>query len=240
MVNLVATIPGARKERIVIAGHYDTKLFREFRFVGASDGGSSAAFLIELARVLKARKNALTIELLFLDGEEARRARVAGHRQHLRQPPLRRDGAADGSLASLKALVLVDMIGDRDLTIRRDTNSTPWLTDIIWDRATAATRAGLHARVDARSRTTTCRSSRPACRRSTSSISTTRRGTRQGHARRRQRAEPADRRRRPARRAARDRGPPDEISATEIRRAYRSADPPTRKLDLTLDPFDPA
>src|SRR4029079_4732998 len=72
MVNLVATIPGARKERIVIAGHYDTKRYRQFRFVGASDGGSSAAFLLELARVLKARKNALTIELLFLDGEEAR------------------------------------------------------------------------------------------------------------------------------------------------------------------------
>ena len=53
MVNLVATIPGARKDRIVISGHYDTKLFRQFRFVGASDGGSSAAFLIELARVLQ-------------------------------------------------------------------------------------------------------------------------------------------------------------------------------------------
>src|SRR5690242_12632040 len=72
MVNLVATIPGARKERIVFAGHYDTKLYREFRFLGANDGGSSAAFLIELARVLKARRNACTIEILFLDGEEAR------------------------------------------------------------------------------------------------------------------------------------------------------------------------
>ena len=71
MVNLVATIPGARKDRLIFAGHYDTKLFREFRFVGASDGGSSAAFLIELARVLKNRRNPLTIELLFLDGEEA-------------------------------------------------------------------------------------------------------------------------------------------------------------------------
>jgi len=68
MVNLIATIPGARKERILVTGHYDTKLFREFRFVGASDGASSAAFLIELARVLKARKNAETYELVFLDG----------------------------------------------------------------------------------------------------------------------------------------------------------------------------
>src|SRR5215467_11690781 len=49
MVNLIATIPGASANRIAITGHYDTKLFREFRFVGASDGGSSAAFLIELA-----------------------------------------------------------------------------------------------------------------------------------------------------------------------------------------------
>src|SRR6266404_1312320 len=72
MVNIMATIPGARKERIVFTGHYDTKLFREFRFVGASDGGSSAAFLIEIARVLKGRNNPLTIEVLFLDGEEAR------------------------------------------------------------------------------------------------------------------------------------------------------------------------
>ena len=72
MVNLSVTIPGARRDRIVIAGHYDTKLYRQFRFVGASDGGSSAAFLLELARVLKARRNPLTIELLFLDGEEAR------------------------------------------------------------------------------------------------------------------------------------------------------------------------
>src|SRR6266498_4104421 len=60
MVNLVVTIPGAHKDRIVIAGHYDTKLSREFRFVGASDGGSSAAFLIEMARVLKTRKNTMT------------------------------------------------------------------------------------------------------------------------------------------------------------------------------------
>ncbi len=71
MVNLIVTIPGASASRIAITGHYDTKLFREFRFVGASDGGSSAAFLIELARVLKARKNALTMEIVFLDGEEA-------------------------------------------------------------------------------------------------------------------------------------------------------------------------
>lgn len=135
MVNLIATIPGARKERIVFAGHYDTKLFREFRFVGASDGASSAAFLIELARVLKGRKSPYTIELLFLDGEEARLPDWNGTDNTYGSRHYVEVGKRDGSLARVKALVLVDMIGDRDLRIRRDSNSTPWLTTIIWDTA---------------------------------------------------------------------------------------------------------
>lgn len=134
MVNLIATIRGGRPDRLVIAGHYDTKRFREFRFVGANDGGSSAAFLIEFARVLKARRNALTMELLFLDGEEAviewqGDDRTYGSRHYVEV------ARNNGSLASLRAVVLVDMIGDRDLRIRRDLNSTPWLTNILWDAA---------------------------------------------------------------------------------------------------------
>ena len=135
LVNLIATIPGARKERIVFAGHYDTKLFREFRFVGASDGGSSAAFLIELARVLKARKNAFTVELLFLDGEEARLPDWGGTDNTYGSRHYVDLAKRDGSLTTLKALVLIDMIGDRDLRMRRDTNSTPWLTDLVWREA---------------------------------------------------------------------------------------------------------
>jgi len=134
MTNVVATIPGARKDRLVIAGHYDTKLFRQFRFVGASDGGSSAAFLLELARVLKARRNPLTIELLFLDGEEAV-VEWAGNDHTYGSRHYVEVAKKDGSLATLKALLLIDMIGDRDLDIRRDGNSTPWLTDIIWSAA---------------------------------------------------------------------------------------------------------
>lgn len=135
MVNVVATIPGARKDRLVIAGHYDTKLFRQFRFVGANDGGSSAAFLLELARVLKARQSPLTIELVFLDGEEARLPdwhgldNTYGSRHYVEL------AKQDGSLAMLKALVLVDMIADRSLRIKRELNSTPWLTDVIWQAA---------------------------------------------------------------------------------------------------------
>src|SRR5580765_7718401 len=133
MVNLIATIPGASKNRLVIGGHYDTKKF-PFRFVGGNDGGSSAAFLIELARVLKARRNPLTIEILFLDGEEAvidwtGTDHTYGSRHYVAE------AKRGGSLASLKAFVLVDMIGDRDLQIKRDLNSTTWLTDIIWAAA---------------------------------------------------------------------------------------------------------
>jgi Zn-dependent M28 family amino/carboxypeptidase len=138
MVNLIARIPGASADRIVFAGHYDTKLFREFRFVGANDAGSSTAFLIEWGRVMKARKNPLTVELLFLDGEEATvewrgTDHTYGSRHYVEV------AQRDKTLSSLRALILVDMIADRNLTIRRESASTSWLTDAIW---AAATRLG--------------------------------------------------------------------------------------------------
>jgi len=136
MVNLIATIPGKSTDRIILASHFDTKLFREFRFVGASDGASSTAALIELGRVLKLRKDLpFTYELLFLDGEEAviewqGTDNTYGSRYYV-------DAARkSGSLKTLRAFILLDMIGDRSLTIRRELNSTRWLTDIVW--ATAA------------------------------------------------------------------------------------------------------
>jgi Zn-dependent M28 family amino/carboxypeptidase len=134
MVNLVATIPGASANRLVIAGHYETKLVREFRFVGANDGGSSTAFLLELARVLKARRNALTIELVFFDGEEAV-VEWAGTDNNYGSRHYVSVAKRNGSLATLKAMILVDMIADRDLLIMRESHSTPWLADIIWDAA---------------------------------------------------------------------------------------------------------
>jgi Zn-dependent M28 family amino/carboxypeptidase len=142
MVNVVATIPGRRTDRIALATHYDTKLFREFRFVGASDAASSTAAVLEIARVLKARQNEFTIELLFFDGEEAvvdwyrNNDNTYGSRRYVET------AQKSGTLAGLKALVLLDMIGDRNLTIRRDANSTRWLTDTIW---TSAAKLGYRA-----------------------------------------------------------------------------------------------
>jgi len=136
MVNLRVTLPGANTSggRLIISGHYDTKRFREFQFVGANDGGSSAAFLLEAARVLKDRKNALPIELLFFDGEEAVVDWTGTDHTYGSQYYV--DAAKkEGTLGKIRALILVDMIGDRDLRILRESGSTAWLTDTIWAAA---------------------------------------------------------------------------------------------------------
>jgi len=134
MVNLIATIPGRRADRIVIGTHYDTKRFREFRFLGASDAASSTAVVLELARVLKAQQPEYTIELLFLDGEEAvvewqGNDNTYGSRYYVQA------AQQSGAIAGVKAFILVDMVGDKDLDIRRDANSTPWLVDTVWASA---------------------------------------------------------------------------------------------------------
>jgi glutaminyl-peptide cyclotransferase len=132
MANVVAVVPGRRPDVIMLAGHYDTKLFRQFRFVGANDGGSSAALLIELARRLAAGPRDYTYWLVWFDGEEAfqtwtDRDSLYGSRRL----------AADLARAKRlpRAMILVDMIGDRDLAIRREAHSAAWLTDIVWDAA---------------------------------------------------------------------------------------------------------
>jgi Zn-dependent M28 family amino/carboxypeptidase len=139
MANVVAVVPGRRPDVILIAGHYDTKWFRELKFVGANDGGSSAALLIELARRLRERPHEYTYWIAWFDGEEARESwtsvdslygsrRMATDLEKARRLP--------------RALIVVDMIGDRDLGIRREAASTPWLTGIIW---ASAARLGYHA-----------------------------------------------------------------------------------------------
>lgn len=135
MTNLIATLPGKRSERIVFASHYDTKRAPNFKFVGANDGASSTAALLELGRVLKTRSNELTIELLFLDGEEAVNWDWQGNDNTYGSRYYVMAARQANTLQSLKALVLLDMIGDRDLRIRRDANSTPWLVDIVWSAA---------------------------------------------------------------------------------------------------------
>src|SRR5687767_5835043 len=141
MVNLITRLPGKRSERILFTGHYDTKLMKGGQpFVGASDGASSGAFLIELARVLKDQPRELTYEFIWFDGEEAvgewgtplpngEFDRTYGSRYYVKQ------AQKANALSSIKAMILVDMIGDRNLTIKREASSTAWLKDIIWGAA---------------------------------------------------------------------------------------------------------
>jgi glutaminyl-peptide cyclotransferase len=135
MANIVATLPGDRPERIILASHFDTKLFKEFRFVGASDSASSTAALLELARVLKDRPRPFTIELLFFDGEEAFGDWSLAHDSTYGSRHYVQNARTANTLSSIKALILLDMVGDKDLNLRREENSTRWLTDIIWSTA---------------------------------------------------------------------------------------------------------
>ena len=134
MTNLIASFPGSRRETVIVAGHYDTKRFDEFRFLGANDGGSSAALLVELARVLGARRHALNYWLVFFDGEEAVRNWSATDKlygsRHLVEKL-----SASGELSRIQALILVDMIGDADLRIPREYNSTSWVSDLVFNVA---------------------------------------------------------------------------------------------------------
>ena len=135
MINVAGTIPGKRPERIALATHYDTKRFSEFRFLGASDAASSTAAVLELARVLKNRQNEFTIELLFLDGEEAVNTEWRDPDNTYGSKYYVRASQQAKTLGGLKALILLDMIGDRDLDIRPDSNSARWLNAIVWSSA---------------------------------------------------------------------------------------------------------
>jgi Zn-dependent M28 family amino/carboxypeptidase len=134
MTNLIAKLPGTRPQVVILAGHYDTKRFDNFAFVGANDGGSSAALLLEMARVLAHRKNGLTHWLVFFDGEEAVRQWSAtdslyGSRHLVSKL------SASGELARVQAMILVDMIADPKLKIERDLNSTRGLNDLVFSVA---------------------------------------------------------------------------------------------------------
>jgi hypothetical protein len=134
MTNLVIRLPGRRTDRILLTGHYDTKLLRNQIFVGANDGASSAALLIELARALAHRPHEFTYDLLWFDGEEAVVDWMGLDHTYGSRHYVQAERAAH-TLGSMRAMILADMIGARNLEIRRDDASTPWLTDLIWNAA---------------------------------------------------------------------------------------------------------
>ena len=133
MRNILAKIPGASSDIVLFLTHYDTK--RLPNFVGADDGGSSTGVALELARLLCPRKNALTIWIAFLDGEEAFNLEWHDPDNTYGSRELAARMAISGDLRRVKGVLLIDMIGSRDLRIKRESNSTSWLTDMVWSTA---------------------------------------------------------------------------------------------------------
>ena len=146
--NIIAKFPGTKDGIIAILGHYDTVYpLRNSGFVGANDGGSSTAILLEFANQLRGQKrDGYSVWLVWTDGEEAVKTwsdtdSVYGSR-HLAEK-----WEKDGTLKKIKALMVMDMIGDADLNIDRNTNGAPWLLDLIY---AAAERGGYQSHFYAR------------------------------------------------------------------------------------------
>ena len=135
MVNLIATIPGARKERIAITGHYDTKLFREIPLRRRERRRVEHRVPHRARTGAEGARECVHDRADFLRRRRGDAEGLGRNRPHLRQPALRRRRRKAGTLSTLKALVLVDMIADRSPRFMRESNSTPWLTDIIWSTA---------------------------------------------------------------------------------------------------------
>ena len=125
--NVIATVPGSLPGTVVVGAHYDTKQGVP-RFVGANDGASGVAVLLELARALPPRLAGPSVQLIAFDGEEARGERdfdrdgIRGSRQYI---DYARAGGEQGTppLTSIRAMVLFDMVGDCDLQIPYEQNS---------------------------------------------------------------------------------------------------------------------
>src|SRR5712664_5014343 len=133
MKNIVAKIPGDKPGIIILATHYDTK--RLENFVGADDGASSSAVMLELARLLCPRHGAYQVWITFFDGEEAVKFvwQDPDNRYGSRQMAAKL--AMSGDLPKIKAVLLADMVGSRNLRFRREADSTEALTDLIWSTA---------------------------------------------------------------------------------------------------------
>jgi glutaminyl-peptide cyclotransferase len=150
--NIVAKFPGNRDGIIIFASHYDTNYpLRNTSYVGANDGASSSALLLEIANQLRGKpRDGYSVWLVWDDAEEAMKpdTEVDFMSDSLYGiTHLAEKWQADGTLKKVKAFMLADMIGDADLNIDRESNSAPWLQNLIYE---AATRLGYQSHFFAR------------------------------------------------------------------------------------------
>lgn len=135
MTNLIGRWPAGPlpgEDAIVLGAHADTKVFDEFEFLGANDGGSGVACLLELGRVIPEMALKTPVVLAFLDGEEAQVEWGGGDGLYgsrwLAQ-------SWQSFLKQIRAVLILDIVGDRELVVTRDLYSTEWLQDLVWEVA---------------------------------------------------------------------------------------------------------
>jgi glutaminyl-peptide cyclotransferase len=145
MKNIVCKFSGKSGKAIVVSGHYDTKnCAKPFggcqephetpNFVGANDAGSSTGFLMELANVLQGAPRKDDVYLVFFDGEEAY-GEWSDTNSLYGSRHLADKWAADGLVPKIKALINVDMIGDKDLNLAWNSGSAMSLQNLVWETA---------------------------------------------------------------------------------------------------------
>lgn len=140
MKDIIAKVPGSGQGIILLLTHYDTK--RMDNFVGAVDGGSSTGLMLELAKILCAGpRQPNAVWMAFLDGEEAFVDWNTNNDNTYGSRELAARLALSGDLKRVRAVLLADMVGPKNLRIQKDSNSTPWLTDLVWK---TASRLGYH------------------------------------------------------------------------------------------------
>ncbi len=135
--NIIAKFPGTRDGIIVVASHYDTNYpLRNTTYIGANDGASSSALLLEIANQLRGKKReGYSVWLLWDDAEESMKLPWVDSESLYGVHHLADKWHGDGTLKKTKAFLLADMVGDSDLNIEHDTNSTPWLEDLVFKAA---------------------------------------------------------------------------------------------------------
>ena len=144
MKNIIAELPGESDKIIIISSHYDTKPYKEFQFVGANDGGSSTGTLLEIARVMAAskEKRRFSYQFVFFDGEEAFCAEwsecLNGNDHTYGSRHMVEQLQHNKKTEQIKAMILLDMMGDKDLVLPRESDSSPWLSRAIWSTAAEA------------------------------------------------------------------------------------------------------
>src|SRR5580698_1435674 len=132
MRNFIVRFNGKKDGVIVLSTHYETNYpLRNIAFVGANDGAATTGLLLAIADQLRGKTlDGYSVWLVFFDGEEAFQTWSASDSTYGSRHLAAKWGR-DGTLGKIKAFMLADMIGDKDLDIQRETRSTDWLVELV-------------------------------------------------------------------------------------------------------------